>query len=68
MVSGVGDLNFTGIVFSQFSLTGRRKDQGLELQLNAAQNCGQVIVQAHSGVRITLPMLNPTNPCIPHTW
>ena len=46
MVSGVGDLTFTGAVFSWFSLTGRRKDQGLELQLNAVQNCGQVIVQA----------------------
>ena len=46
MVSGVGDLTFTGIVFSWFLLTGRRKDQELELQLNAVQNCGQVIVQA----------------------
>ena len=46
MVSGVGDKTFTGIVFSWFSLTGRRKDQGLELQLNAVQNCGHVIVQA----------------------
>ena len=46
MVSEVGDLTFTGIVFSWFSLTGRRKDQGLELQLNAVQNCGQVNVQA----------------------
>ena len=46
MVSGVGDLTFTGLVFSWFLLTGRRMDQGLELQLNAVQNCGQVIVQA----------------------
>ena len=33
MVSGVGDLSFTGLVFSWFSSTGGRKDQGLELQL-----------------------------------
>ena len=46
MVSGVGDLTFTGLVFSWFSSTGRRKDQGLELQLHAVQNCGQIIVQA----------------------
>ena len=46
MVSGVGVLTFTGIVFSWFSLTVRRKDQGLELKLNAVENCGQVIVQA----------------------
>ena len=46
MVSGVGDLTFTGLVFSWFLTTGRRKDQGLELQLHAVQNCGQVIVQA----------------------
>ena len=46
MVSGVGDLTFTGLVFSCFLPTGRRMDQGLELQLNAVQNCGQVIVQA----------------------
>ena len=45
MVSGV-DLTFTGMLFSWFSLTERRKDQGLELQLNAVQNCVQVIVQA----------------------
>ena len=32
MVSGVGDLTFTGLVFSWFFLTGRRPDQGLELQ------------------------------------
>ena len=46
MVSGVGDLTFTGIVLSWFSQTGRRKEQGLELQSYAVQNCGQVIVQA----------------------
>ena len=46
MVSGVGDLTFTGLVFSWFLTTGRRKDQGLELQSHAVQNCGQVIVQA----------------------
>ena len=46
MVSGVGDLTFTGLVFSCFLTTGRRKDQGLELQSHAVQNCGQVIVQA----------------------
>ena len=31
MVSGVGDLIFNGLVFSWFLTTGRRKDQGLEL-------------------------------------
>ena len=46
MVSGVGDLTFTGLVFSWFLSTGRRMDQGLELQLNAVQNFSQVIVQA----------------------
>ena len=46
MVSGVGDLTFTGLVFSWFLLTGRRMDQGQELQLHAVQNFGQVIVQA----------------------
>ena len=46
MVSGVGDLTFNGLVFSWFSSTGRRKDQGLELQLHAVHNCGQVIVEA----------------------
>ena len=46
MVSEVGDLTFTGLVFSWFSSTRRRKNQGLELQLNAVQKCGQVIVQA----------------------
>ena len=46
MVSGVGDLIFTGLVFSWYLLTGRRMDQGLELQLHAIQNFGQVIVQA----------------------
>ena len=46
MVSGVVDLTSTGLVFSWFLPTGRRTDQGLELQLNAVQNCGQVIVQA----------------------
>ena len=46
MVSGVRDLTVTGIVFSWFSLTGRRKGQELELQSKAVQNCGQVIVQA----------------------
>ena len=45
MVSGVGDLTFTGLVFSWFLKTGRRKDQGLELR-HAVQNCGQVIIQA----------------------
>ena len=37
MLSGVGDLTFTGLVFSWFLLTGRRTDQGLELQLRAVQ-------------------------------
>ena len=37
MVSGVGDLTFTGLVFSWFLLTGRRTDEGLELQSHAAQ-------------------------------
>ena len=46
MMSGVGDLTFTGLVFSWFLLTGRRMNQGLELQLHAAENCCQVIVQA----------------------
>ena len=46
MVSGVSDLTFTGLVFSWFLPTGRRMDQGLELQLKAVQNFGQVIVQA----------------------
>ena len=46
MVSGVGDLTFTGLVFSWFLPTGRQMDQGLGLQLNAVQNCGQVIAQA----------------------
>ena len=46
MAWGVGDLTFTGLLFSWFLLTGRRMDQGLELQLNAVQNFGQVIVQA----------------------
>ena len=43
-VSAVGDLTFTGIVFSWFSLTWRRKDQEQDLQLSAVQNCGQVSV------------------------
>ena len=38
--------NFYWTGISWFSSTGRRKDQGLELQLNAVQNCDQVIVQA----------------------
>ena len=46
MVSGVGDLTFTGLVFSWFLLTARKKDQGLQLQLHAVQNFGQVIIQA----------------------
>ena len=46
MVSGVGDLTFTGLVFSWFLSTWRRKDQGLKLQLHAVQNFGKVIVQA----------------------
>ena len=46
MVSGVGNLTFTGLVFLWFLPTGGRKDQGLELQINAVQNCCQVIVQA----------------------
>ena len=46
MVSGVGDQTFTGLVFLGFSITGRRKDQELELQSHAVQNCGQVVVQA----------------------
>ena len=46
MVSEVGDLTFIGIVLSWCSQTGRRKEQGLELQFYAVQNCGQVIVQA----------------------
>ena len=51
MVSRVGDLTFTGLVFSWFLLTGRRMDQGLELKLHAVQNFGQVIVQGQvSGV------------------
>ena len=44
MVPGVVNLTFNGLVFSWFFLTERRMDQGLELKLNAVQNCGQVIV------------------------
>ena len=65
MVSGVGDLTFTGLVFSWFLLTGRRTDQGLELQLCAVQNLWPSYC-TRSGVRITLPKINPTNPCILH--
>ena len=64
IVSGVGDLTFTGLVFSWFLPTGRRTDQGLELQLNAVQNCGQFIVQLRCEDYYT--QVNPTNPCIPH--
>ena len=46
MVSGVGNITFTALVLSWFLTSGRRTDQGLELQLNAVQNFGQVIVQA----------------------
>ena len=46
MVSGGGDLTFTGIVFSWFPQTRRRKNQGQNLQPYAVQNCDQVIVQA----------------------
>ena len=63
MVSGVGDLTFTGLVFSWFLLTGRRMDQGLELQLHAVQKLLPSYCTS-SGVRITLPKLNPTNRCI----
>ena len=38
--------NFYWTSIFLFLSTGRRKDQGLELQLHAVQNCGQVIVQA----------------------
>ena len=58
MVSGVGDLTFTGIVFSWvFSLTGRRTDQELELQVHAVQNCSQVVVQVQ-----VLGLLYPSKP------
>ena len=67
MVSGVGDLTFTGLVFSWFLLTGRRMDQGLGLQLHAVQKLWTSYCTS-SDVRITLPKLNPTIPCIPtHT-
>ena len=58
MVSGVGDLTFTGLVF--FLTTGRRTDQGLELQLNAVQNCGQVLYKLRCEDNYT--QVNPTNP------
>ena len=54
MVSGVGDLTFTGLVFSWFFSTGRRKDQGLELQLHAVQKLWPSYCTS-SGVRITIP-------------
>ena len=54
MVSEVGDLTFTGLVFSWFLLTGRRMGQGLELQLHAVQNLWPSYCTS-SGVRITLP-------------
>ena len=66
MVPGVGDLTFTGLVFSCFLLTGRRTDQGVELQLHAIHKLWPSYCTS-SGVRITLPRLNPTNLCIPHT-
>ena len=53
MVSGVGDLTFTGLVFSWFLLTGRRTDQGLELQLHTVQKLWPSYCTS-SGVRITL--------------
>ena len=65
MVSGVGDLTFTVLVFSWFLLTGRRLDQGLELQLHAVQKLWPSYCTS-LGVRITLSKLNCTNPCIPH--
>ena len=34
----IGDLTFSGLVFSWFLTTGRKKDQGLELELHAVQN------------------------------
>ena len=65
MVSGVGDLTFTGLVFSWLLLYGRRTDQGLELQLHAVQKLWPSYCTS-SDVRITLPKSNPTNLCIPH--
>ena len=43
MVSGVGGLIFTGLVFPWFLTTGRRKDQGLELQLHAVQTVAKLL-------------------------
>ena len=65
MVSGIGDLTFTGLVFSWFLLTGRRMDQGLELQLHAVQKLWPSYCTS-SGEGITLSKSNPTNLCIPH--
>ena len=46
MVSGVGDLTFTGLVFSWFLLTGRLNGSKTGVTIASVQNFGQVIVQA----------------------
>ena len=61
MVLGVGDLTFTGLVFSWFLSTGRRKDQELELQLHAVENVAMLFYKLRCEDYYT--EVNPTNPC-----
>ena len=66
MVSGVGYLIFTGQVCSWFSLNGRRNRSRTGVTIAYCTKFWPSYCKS-SGVRITLPKLNPTNPCIPHT-
>ena len=46
MVSGVGDLTFTGLVFSWFLLTGEEQIKDWSYNYMMHKTFGQVIVQA----------------------
>ena len=65
MVSGLGDLTFTGLVFSWFLLTWRRNRSRPGVTIACCTNLWPSYCTS-SGVRISLPKLNATNPCILH--
>ena len=46
MVSGVGDLTFTGLIFSWFLNNWEKKGSRTGVTITCGTNCGQVIVQA----------------------
>ena len=65
MVLGVGDLTFTGLVFSWFLLNGRRNGSRTGVTVACCTKLWPSYCTS-SGVRITLPKLKPTNLCILH--